>query len=56
MDTTKANLVENENLRIWLAVLREKYGRIESKLDRNNQNEVRWPTPHLPQDGQLSNL
>lgn len=51
MEHDKAKLEETENLRIWFAVLREKYKARGSQLDRSTQKAVGWLTPPHSQDG-----
>jgi hypothetical protein len=50
----KAILDEKEQLRIRIAIIREKYIRIIKKIDRTTPKEVGWLKPPCTQDGLLN--
>lgn len=56
MENKEVNLDEKEELRIRMAVIREKYRRTESECDRFIRKEVGWLTPPFDQDGMLDSI
>jgi len=56
MNNFKAYLDGKEQLRMRVAIIREKHRRIVNLFDRSIRKEIGWFTPPNNQDGQLNSI